>query len=134
MDSALLGHPRVAEAVAFAAPDEKYGEIVAAAVVLTQPASGDADAITADIRKYAATKLANFKVTPHAPAVPEVPFVCIALRTCLCRCIMLSQALAMLLWRKRNRVSIYGLRWHSTHCVLQQPRTVCTPHSRQTLH
>jgi len=67
VDSALLGHSRVAEAVAFAAPDEKYGEIVAAAVVLTQPASGDADAITADIRKYAATKLAKFKVTRRAP-------------------------------------------------------------------
>ena len=62
VDSALLGHPRVAEAVSFAAPDEKYGEVVAAAVVLTQPAGGDAEAIVADIRKFAATKLAKFKV------------------------------------------------------------------------
>jgi len=88
VDSALLGHPRVAEAVAFAAPDEKYGEIVAAAVVLTQPAGGDADAITADIRKYAATKLAKFKVTPHALAVPVVLFACMVLRTCICNSVL----------------------------------------------
>ena len=62
VDSALLGHPHVAEAVSFAAPDEKYGEVVAVAVVLTQPAGGDAEAIIADIRKFAATKLAKFKV------------------------------------------------------------------------
>lgn len=28
VDSALLSHPQVAEAVSFAAPDEKYGEVV----------------------------------------------------------------------------------------------------------
>ena len=67
MDSALLGHPRVAEAVSFAAPDEKYGEVVAAAMVLTQPAGGDAEAIVADIRKFAATKLAKFKVCGILP-------------------------------------------------------------------
>lgn len=61
MDSALLGHPRVAEAVAFAAPDEKYGEFVAAAVVLNKPAGSDTEAIAADIQKYAGTKLAKFK-------------------------------------------------------------------------
>lgn len=62
VDSALLGHPRVAEAVSFAAPDEKYGEVVAAAVVLTQLAGNDTESIVADIRKFAATKLAKFKV------------------------------------------------------------------------
>ena len=67
VDSALLGHPRVAEAVSFAAPDEKYGEVVAAAVVLTQPAGGDAEAIVADIRKFAASKLAKFKVSDILP-------------------------------------------------------------------
>ena len=34
MDAALLSNPAVAEAVSFGAPDEKYGEVVAAAVVL----------------------------------------------------------------------------------------------------
>ena len=62
MDSALLGHPLVAEAVSFAAPSEKYGEIVAAAVVLSQQQQ-DTAAAAADIKKFAGTKLAKFKVS-----------------------------------------------------------------------
>ena len=61
VDSALLSHPLVTEAVSFGAPDEKYGETVAAAVVLSQPAD-DAEATVADIKKAAAAKLAKFKV------------------------------------------------------------------------
>ncbi len=61
VDSALLGHPLVNEAVSFGAPDEKYGEVVAAGVVLSKPADDEA-AVIADIRKFAATKLAKFKV------------------------------------------------------------------------
>ena len=49
------------EAVSFGAPDEKYGEVVAAAVVLSKPVDDEA-AVIADIRKFAATKLAKFKV------------------------------------------------------------------------
>ena len=60
VDSALLGHPAVAEAVSFGAPSEKYGEVVAAAVVLAQQPP-DAAAAAADIRKFAGTKLAKFK-------------------------------------------------------------------------
>ena len=63
MDSALLGHPLVAEAVSFAAPSEKYGETVAAAVVLSQQQQQDAAAAAADIKKFAGTKLAKFKVS-----------------------------------------------------------------------
>jgi acyl-coenzyme A synthetase/AMP-(fatty) acid ligase len=61
VDSALLGHPLVAEAVSFGAPSEKYGEIVAAAVVLSSAPKQDAAAVAADIQKFAATKLAKFK-------------------------------------------------------------------------
>lgn len=61
MDSALLSHPLVTEAVSFGAPDEMYGETVAAAVVLSQPAD-DVEATVADIKKAAAAKLAKFKV------------------------------------------------------------------------
>lgn len=56
-----MGHPLVNEAVSFGAPDEKYGEVVAAAVVLSKPVN-DAAAVISDIRKFAATKLAKFKV------------------------------------------------------------------------
>lgn len=63
IDSALLGHPDVVEAVSFGAPDEKYGEIVAAAVVLAKPAS-DPAALIADIKRVASQKLAPFKACP----------------------------------------------------------------------
>ena len=43
VDSAILAHPGVAEAVCFAAPDEKYGEVVAAAVVLNEQGKGMAN-------------------------------------------------------------------------------------------
>jgi acyl-CoA synthetase (AMP-forming)/AMP-acid ligase II len=41
----MLAHPGVAEAVSFAAPDEKYGEVVAAAVVLNEQGLSMGDAI-----------------------------------------------------------------------------------------
>ena len=57
----LLSHPNVAEAVAFGTPDEKYGEIVAAAVVLSKPAQ-DTAAFAQDLRKHAGSKMSSFKV------------------------------------------------------------------------
>jgi acyl-CoA synthetase (AMP-forming)/AMP-acid ligase II len=61
VDGALLAHPLVAEAVAFGAPDEKYGEVVAAAVVLSKPVDDEAAAVK-DIRAQTAKRLASFKV------------------------------------------------------------------------
>lgn len=59
VDAALLTHPQVSEAVAFGVPDEKYGEVVAAAVVLLPGADG----VTADdIKTFVRDKLASFKV------------------------------------------------------------------------
>lgn len=56
VDAVMLQHEAVAEAVCFAVPDEKYGEVVHAAVVL----KGDAD--EASIREFCAVRLAGFKV------------------------------------------------------------------------
>lgn len=56
VDAVLLQHDAVAEAVCFAVADEKYGEVVHAAVVL----SGDADADV--IKAYCSQHLAEFKV------------------------------------------------------------------------
>lgn len=54
-----MAHPQVSEAVAFGVPDEKYGEVVAAAVVLLPGADG----VTADdIKTFVRGKLATFKV------------------------------------------------------------------------
>jgi len=61
VDGALLSHPAVAEAVSFGAPDEKYGEIVAAAVVLV--AGARAEGVEASIREHASKSLAAFKVS-----------------------------------------------------------------------
>lgn len=60
VDGALLSHPGVAEAVSFAAPDEKYGESVAAAVVLNAEGK-KIDDVVADIQRHVATKLSKFK-------------------------------------------------------------------------
>jgi acyl-CoA synthetase (AMP-forming)/AMP-acid ligase II len=56
IDGILLKHPAIAEAVCFAVPDEKYGEVVHAAVVL----KGDAD--QEKIRGYCREQMADFKV------------------------------------------------------------------------
>ena len=62
VDGVLMSHPQVAEAVAFGCPDEKYGEIVAAAVVPHKPVS-DTAAFAKDIQKQAGQKIAAFKLT-----------------------------------------------------------------------
>eukprot|EP00727_Mastigamoeba_balamuthi_P010821 m51a1_g6361 putative 4-coumarate-ligase (514) ;mRNA; f:103035-104655 len=60
VDAALLSHPEVAEAVCFAAPDDKYGEEVNAAVVLRPGAAGRVDA--AAVIAHCSARLAAFKV------------------------------------------------------------------------
>lgn len=66
VDAALLSHPAVAEAVSFGAPDPKYGEVVAAAVVLRDgalsEAGGDAAALAEAIRAHCGKALSAFKV------------------------------------------------------------------------
>eukprot|EP00123_Amoebidium_parasiticum_P015662 comp23093_c0_seq2/m.37093 comp23093_c0_seq2/g.37093 ORF comp23093_c0_seq2/g.37093 comp23093_c0_seq2/m.37093 type:complete len:522 (-) comp23093_c0_seq2:350-1915(-) len=66
VDAALLGHPAVGEAVAFAAPDPLYGECVAAAVVLKASGKGTT---AEDIQEFLKTHLAPFKV-------PKRLFIC----------------------------------------------------------
>jgi len=68
VDDALLSHPGVAEACAFAIPDEKYGEAVAAALVLRDPATH-----VADILAYAGGRLASFKVPSRVIVVDAIP-------------------------------------------------------------
>ena len=61
VDAALLAHPGVAEGVCFAAPDDKYGEVVAAAVVLNEEGRAMPD-VVASIKEHCAQRLAAFKV------------------------------------------------------------------------
>ncbi|MCI0834973.1 MAG: AMP-binding protein [Chloroflexi bacterium] len=67
IDGILLKHPAVAEAVCFAVPDEKYGEVVHAAVVL----KGEAD--EESIRAHCSEHMADFKVPDVVYIADELP-------------------------------------------------------------
>lgn len=67
IDEALLSHPAVAEAVCFGVPDAKYGEEVAAAVVLQAKAS------TADLIAHCRERFAAFKVPKTIYLVTQIP-------------------------------------------------------------
>jgi acyl-CoA synthetase (AMP-forming)/AMP-acid ligase II len=69
VDEVLLNHPAIAQVVTFAVPHEKLGEDVAAAVVLNE----NADATEQDIRKFAATHLADMKVPKTILFLDEIP-------------------------------------------------------------
>ncbi|DBA69706.1 hypothetical protein WJX79_006063 [Trebouxia sp. C0005] len=72
VDGVLMSHPQVAEAVAFGCPDEKYGEIVAAAIVPNKPVS-DTSAFAKDIQKQAGQKMAAFKVPVRIFITKQLP-------------------------------------------------------------
>lgn len=67
VDAALLTHPAVAEVATFAAPDEKYGEEVQAAVVLKM------DVTVEQLQAHCRTELADFKVPKVIYLVKELP-------------------------------------------------------------
>ena len=69
IDEALLGHPSVAQAVAFAVPHPSLGEDVAAAVVLQD----GADVSEQELRDFAFTRLAEFKVPSQIIFVDVIP-------------------------------------------------------------
>jgi oxalate---CoA ligase len=67
VEDALLGHPDVVEAVAFAVPDAKYGETVGAAVVARGAVGEDA------LRAHCDGRLAAFKVPVRIHVVDAIP-------------------------------------------------------------
>ncbi|AZO09288.1 AMP-dependent synthetase [Mesorhizobium sp. M3A.F.Ca.ET.080.04.2.1] len=69
VDGVLMDHPAVAQVVTFAMPHDKLGEEVAAAVVLREGQS----ASEAEIRGFAATRLADFKVPRKVVILDEIP-------------------------------------------------------------
>ena len=69
VDSVLIAHPDVKEAVTFAMPHPTLGEEVGAAVVLRAGAAVNADGL----KRYAATQLAPFKVPRLIKAVDAIP-------------------------------------------------------------
>jgi acyl-CoA synthetase (AMP-forming)/AMP-acid ligase II len=67
VEEALKAHPAVADAVCFGIDDEKYGQVVGAAVVL----KGEAD--PAQLRASCRASLADFKVPKVIHVVSEIP-------------------------------------------------------------
>jgi acyl-CoA synthetase (AMP-forming)/AMP-acid ligase II len=69
VDEIIMEHPAVHQCVTFAMPHELLGEEVAAAVVLRQGAR----ASDQELRRYAAERLADFKVPKKILILPEIP-------------------------------------------------------------
>jgi acyl-CoA synthetase (AMP-forming)/AMP-acid ligase II len=69
VDEVLMDHPAVMQVVTFAMPHEKLGEDVAAAVVLREGQS----LTERELRDFAATKLADFKVPRKILFMDEIP-------------------------------------------------------------
>lgn len=69
IDEVLLDHLGVAQVVSFAVPHPTLGENVAAAIVLRQ----NVTVTEREIREFAATKLADFKVPTQVVFVEEIP-------------------------------------------------------------
>ena len=69
VDGILLDHPAVQQVVAFAMPHPKLGEEVAAAVVLREGMA----ATEREIRDFAATRMADFKVPRRVIILDEIP-------------------------------------------------------------
>jgi acyl-CoA synthetase (AMP-forming)/AMP-acid ligase II len=69
VDEALMDHPEVAQAVAFALPHRKLGETVAAAVRLAEGAELDEKTLKA----FVAERLADFKVPQKIVFLDEIP-------------------------------------------------------------
>ncbi|HET6618329.1 MAG TPA: acyl--CoA ligase [Dongiaceae bacterium] len=69
VDEVLMDHPAVAQVATFAMPHDKLGEEVAAAIVLQ-----DGKAATEqELRRFAAARLADFKVPRKIVFLPEIP-------------------------------------------------------------
>ena len=69
VDEALLEHPAVAQAVAFALPHPTLGEDIAAAVVLKEKNSTEPNAI----REFLFERLTDFKIPSQVVIVPGIP-------------------------------------------------------------
>jgi acyl-CoA synthetase (AMP-forming)/AMP-acid ligase II len=67
IEQVLLAHPAVRDAVCFGIEDDKYGELVAAAVTLGQ------DAEASELIDHCRGQLAAFKVPVRIDVLPEIP-------------------------------------------------------------
>jgi acyl-CoA synthetase (AMP-forming)/AMP-acid ligase II len=74
IEDVLRRHPRVKDAAVVGLPDRVWGQRIAAAVVLTEPAdAAAAERACAEIAAFAAEQLADFKQPRDLRAVSELP-------------------------------------------------------------
>tara|TARA_B100000579_G_scaffold438003_1_gene470750 strand:+ start:2541 stop:4034 length:1494 start_codon:yes stop_codon:yes gene_type:complete len=67
VDAVLLNHPSVNEAVCFAFPDEKYGEVVHAALVI------NSEVTEKEIQEFCSKSIASFKIPEKIHFAEELP-------------------------------------------------------------
>ena len=67
IEQALLSHPAVKDAVCFGVADDKYGEVVSAAVTL------QGEATARELIEHCRERLAAFKVPVKIPVLDEIP-------------------------------------------------------------
>ena len=67
VDATLIKHPSIVEAVCFGASDEKYGEVVHAAIVTSNPIS------ELDIQNFCSTYISDFKIPIKIYTVDQLP-------------------------------------------------------------
>ncbi|KAK6936846.1 AMP-binding enzyme, C-terminal domain [Dillenia turbinata] len=69
VDTVLLSHPDIAQAVCFGVPDDKYGEEINGAVILRDGSNIDED----EVQKFCKKNLATFKVPKRVFITDSVP-------------------------------------------------------------
>lgn len=67
VEDALLLHPAIREACVYGEPDEKWGEVVVAAVVTSSPVEAQ------ELQNFCRTHIASFKKPKHIKFVDELP-------------------------------------------------------------
>jgi fatty-acyl-CoA synthase len=65
----LYTHPEISDVQVYGVPDEKYGEQIAAAIILKKDSSLTAD----DIKEFCRENIAHYKVPEYVDFVEEYP-------------------------------------------------------------
>ncbi|MEF9412475.1 acetyl-coenzyme A synthetase, partial [Rhodococcus sp. IITD102] len=73
VESALVGHPAVAEAAVVGAADETTGQGIVAFVILREGVENTGDALIAELRNQVSTEISPIAKPRQISVVPELP-------------------------------------------------------------